>query len=159
MQLFLIWARLSSAFNDYTLNQHEGLQRNIHCRQLKRFGNVTLYTCMYVVLDKILSSLRDRCENNRAVYEMLSHPSNFSILVKTDKIVFDHIPTVTPFCERYHLEFIKCAEELLCFLRVYSQLFCIPPINASEYEDDVIKAEENENVEEIEKGRIESEEQ
>ena len=55
--------------------------------------------------------------------------------VKTCKIICDDIPTVTPFCERYHLDFIKCAEELLCFSRVYSQLFCTPPINLSECED------------------------
>ena len=33
---------------------------------------------------------------------------------------------------------------------MYSQLFCTPPINVPEYEDDAIEAEENENVEEIE---------
>ena len=112
------------------------------------------HNTLYVVLDKILSSLRDRFENNRALYEMLSvfHPSNFSVLVKTGTIVCDLIPTVTPFCERYHLDFIKCAEELLCFSRVYSQFFCTPqnsPIDVSD-EDDAIEAEENENIEEIE---------
>ena len=176
MQLFLIWAHLSGAFHVYTLNEHEGLQKSIHRRHLRRFGNVTLY---YVVLDKILSSLRDRFENNRALCEILSvfHPSNFSVLVKkgkivcdliptvktgkivcdliptvktgkivcdliptvktgkivcdliptvkTGKIVCDLIPTATPFCERYHLDFIKCAEELLCFSRVYSRYFQI----------------------------------
>ena len=34
------------------------------------------------------------------------------------------------------------------FLRVCSQLFCIPPINISKYEDDAIEAEENEEIEE-----------
>ena len=78
------------------------------------------------------------------------HPINFSVIVKTGKIVCDLIPTVMPFCERYYLDFIKCAEELLCFSWVYSQLFCALPINVLEYEDDAIEAEENENIEEIE---------
>ena len=129
---------MSGAFHDYTLNEHE------EEHSLQTPEEVWKRNTLYVVLGKILSSLRDRFENNRALYEILSvfHPSNFSMIVKTGKIVCDLIPTVTPFCERYHLDFIKCAEELLCFWRVYSQLFCTSPINESEYEDDAIEAEE-----------------
>ena len=65
MQLFLIWAHLSCAFHDYTLNEHEGLQRSIHCMQTPE--EVWKRNTLYVVLDKILSSLRDRFENNRAL--------------------------------------------------------------------------------------------
>ena len=77
MQLFLIWAHLSCAFHDYTLNEHEGLQRSIHCMQTpEEVGNVTLYMSF---LTKFLvhyeTGLRiiEHC-----VYEMLSviHPSD-----------------------------------------------------------------------------------
>ena len=131
---FDILAKIDAAVSD--LGTFEWLYSRLHSKrasgptEVQTPEEVWKRNTLYVVLHKILSSLRDRFENNRALYERLSvfHPSNFSMLVKTGKIVCDLIPTVTPFYERFHLDFIKCAQERCVFREYAANCFAHPQL-------------------------------
>ena len=79
---------------------------------------------LYVVLDSVLSSMRNRFEKNRSLYEMLSvfSPNCFPRLSEMYNTVYDLTRAVTSFCEKYNLDSKRCAEELFCFARAYSKL-------------------------------------
>ena len=99
---------------------------------------------LYVVLDSVLSSMRNRFEKNRSLYEMLSvfSPNCFPRLSEMYNTVYDLTRAVTSFCEKYNLDSKRCAEELFCFARAYSkfhssEFVCTQADDRSSDEDDM----------------------
>ena len=99
---------------------------------------------LYVVLDSVLSSMRNRFEKNRPLYEMLSvfSPNCFPRLSEMYKSVYDLTHIVTSFCDKYNLDPKRCAEELFCFALAYSKfhsskLVCTQADDENYDEDDI----------------------
>ena len=75
----------------------------------------------FVVINTILSSMQNRFEKNKSLYQILSvfSPSRVGTLRVSYTTVKDLQCEIAAFCDKYHLDSYKCAEELFNFADVY----------------------------------------
>ena len=88
---------------------------------LEAWERKTFY--MYVVIDAILGSLRNRFEKNKLLFDTLPilSPLNFLKLQASFKTIQDLECHLKPFCDKYDLDAFRCAEELLSFAQVFDK--------------------------------------
>ena len=77
----------------------------------------------YVIMDQVLRSMRGRFDKTLFAMLAIFCPNQFSELLKRFKTVTDlqRPQLLKQFCDKYNLDYIRCADELVNFARVYSR--------------------------------------
>ena len=75
------------------------------------------------VMDQMLSSVRTRFEQNKDIFDSISHfsPKNFASIIDSIDYTEELALNISAFCKNYSLDIDECARELISFAAVFGK--------------------------------------